>query len=680
MANPVPMSKVVVVGPKAVLAPTVDALHASNLMHIEDYTPGDAGFDLGSPLPEGAQVSERLLKVRGLLKGAQITAPEAMQPTAQSLSALESGLTAIEAELAKLIDERNTATEQAAALEEEAATLRRIQNFPLPLELTHGYRSLTVATGFLPAEKDPSPLKTVHRDLEYVASEETEGTFLFVAAPKTSERALQDALSKLDFRPLEVAATTGTAAGRLAKIEGEITQLKEKATAAEARIADVGGRHAHALYALDELLTIEADKSTAPVRFRTTKNAFVIEGWVPTAKVEPLRTRLQGATGGRVVVETLHEPTAVHDAHHAEPHGEGHAPAAEPPVQLQQRGIAGNYVLLVDTYSRPKYNEFDPTKLFLWGFPFFYGMMLGDVGYGIVLALLLAFGAFNPLLKMLGFESRAIISRILLHCALASTAFGFLYGEMFGLELIGPATRLNHHTGAMEETHALFTWSTHFLGTEFPISRFHNVPKLLMISLIIAGIHLLVGLILGLRNGTKAHGFGAAFKHRGGWFLITLSAFLALAYLPGVIKLHEWEVHLPSYYLWFILALVGAGIITLLIGEGGMAMLELPSVLSNMLSYTRLVAIGLSGVGVAVAGNEVAKLVMAGGSIGGIIAGVLILAVFHGLNLGLGVIGPALHSLRLHYVEFFTKFYEGGGEPYAPFGMTRRYTSREVKQ
>jgi V/A-type H+-transporting ATPase subunit I len=129
-----------------------------------------------------------------------------------------------------------------------------------------------------------------------------------------------------------------------------------------------------------------------------------------------------------------------------------------------------------------------------------------------------------------------------------------------------------------------------------------------------------------------------------------------------------------------------AGLVILAVGvamaftvEGINTVLELPGLTGNLLSYTRIYAIGLSSVGIALAFNEYMAVpaIEAGGI--GIIIGGLVLVAGHALNIGLGIIGPLIQTLRLHYVEFFTKFYKGGGVKFNPLNIRRKYT-KEAKE
>lgn len=697
MFQPVPMAKVAIVGAKPRLPETIETLHRLNLLHIEDFAGSqDDAFDLGSPLPNGSKVSERLLRVRGVLKGAQMAPPPTAKSfTVENLNALEGRLREVEDDVARLVEERSKVQDEAKGLQEQATLLNRILNFPTATRLLTGYRSLASAAGFVSAEADLGSLKAAHPDAEWMESVEAEGRFIVVFVPKAAERALQDALSKLSFQPMEVPSFEAPPRDMLATLEARRTQLEARLAQLDEKLAAIRERHASAFFALDEHLSIEADKATAPVRFRTTANSFMIEGWIPHDAYTKLESSLARATKNGVFLTRLqraatsHEPTkhAKPDAH-AEHHGDDAHVEENVPVKLKNPNRAGPYELLTDTYSRPKYNELDPTLFMYIGFPFFFGMMLGDIGYGIVLFALVAFGVFNKVYKVFGFQSQWHLNRIFLHCAVSSILFGLLYAEFFGLELWGAHGLLSHA-------------EAHLGPIPWPLARLEYVKLLLALSLLIGVVHLFIGLVLGMRNAAAEHGMADAIKHRGSWLCILLAVTLAgIAIVPDTLHLNESPAHeepagaadpaaeaheekiiahpQPLYYA--SLALLAVGIVLLVMGEGGIALLELPTVLSNLLSYTRLVAIGLSGVGIALAGNKVAAGMIGGSIPGGAVAGIITAILFHLMGVALGVLGPALHALRLHYVEFFTKFYTGGGTPYAPFGAQRKYTIQEVKQ
>ena len=188
-----------------------------------------------------------------------------------------------------------------------------------------------------------------------------------------------------------------------------------------------------------------------------------------------------------------------------------------------------------------------------------------------------------------------------------------------------------------------------------------TLPTVLVLGAILGFIHVNLGLFLGFINELVSHGFSHAFYAKISWYILELgAAVLALSSL-GLVPLH-WGIGL---------ALVVLAAVLLFIGEGIQGLVEIPAILTNILSYLRLGAVGLSSVGLAVVINEnLALPFMEKGGIYFVLA-LFIFVAGHTINIALGVIGPFLHSLRLHYVEFFSKFYKGGGIPFVAFGQEK---------
>ena len=163
--------------------------------------------------------------------------------------------------------------------------------------------------------------------------------------------------------------------------------------------------------------------------------------------------------------------------------------------------------------------------------------------------------------------------------------------------------------------------------------------------------------MLGFINELRAHGLSKAIYEKGSWFVLQFGVVLLALSSMGIIQL-------PSLVGYVFLLI---SIIMLFKGEGVRGIIELPSIFTNILSYSRLMAIGLSSVSLAVVINEMSLDFFEKGGFS-ILAGILILLIGHLLNIVLGLFGSFLHSLRLHYVEFFGKFFHGGAEKYRPFG------------
>jgi V/A-type H+-transporting ATPase subunit I len=251
----------------------------------------------------------------------------------------------------------------------------------------------------------------------------------------------------------------------------------------------------------------------------------------------------------------------------------------------------------------------------------------------------------------------------LIYCNVSTLFFGVLYGEFLGFPLAGHVIEGHHVAGLIPWWHTVDLFTA--MGGEvvtFPIHRMHLILTLLISTIVVGVIHINLGLIVGFVNVLKKHGMKAAVLEKVSWMTLQLGAFLVLFGIMGLT-----QTTTPGAAVLII------SIGMLIAGEGATVLLELPSILSNTLSYTRLLAVGLSSIGIASTINLMSDMLWSNGGMF-IIFAVIVFVLGHAINTALSIIAPGLHALRLQYVEFFTKFYEGGGRLYDPFGYKRIYT------
>jgi V/A-type H+-transporting ATPase subunit I len=341
---------------------------------------------------------------------------------------------------------------------------------------------------------------------------------------------------------------------------------------------------------------------------------FVIMGWIPKKHIRATRQSLKDTFGNRVVVREL--GTTEEDMKFA-------------PVWYDNPAWIKPFEFIMGLVSLPKYDEFDPSPILAIFFPIFFGMMVGDIGYGLVI---LAIGLYvRHRAEVNTFLGN--MARVLIISSIPTIIFGYLFGEFFG--------NLGEHLGWIEPVHLLgISWN-----------RGEAIIPMLILAISIGVIHVFLGLSIGIRNAiiTKSR------KHlaeRSGMILAITAIIVLLITAAGVLPA-------GGYYIGAGLMLIGLPL--LIYGGGAFGAMEVMGTVGNILSYARLMAIGMASVILAIVANEMA------GAFGIAIIGIIMAVLLHGLNIVLAMFSPSIHSIRLHLVEFFSKFYEGGGVAYKPF-------------
>lgn len=516
---------------------------------------------------------------------------------------IEKKLTDIEHQLEKTDSTIKELQTQLTKQQTLLGELTKLQGLEIPLEAFSDYTTLTYFVGWI---KDTEKLKhTLTGDYELYIGEKT--IALFTETSKQEET--QTVLRELAFSPITpIKGLTGSVTKNIEQTQLNIKKLEQELQESTQQQKQTVQKESTFLLGSELYLSKEIEKAEAPLRFATTERAFYINGWVPENTTKQAERDLLKISPHLYI-------------HFEEPTHEEHIP-----VKLANKSAVKPFEFFMNLYTLPTYHEMDPTFLVFITFPLLFGFMLGDMGYGLVTLVL-----FTILRKTMP-QAKAFFT-ILIWASIGTIFFGALFGEFFGLEEIG------HY----EIPHIL--------------SRAHDMMTLLFLAVAIGVIHLDLGLIMGFINDKKHHGFFKAFCGKFGWiFLQGAAALLGLSY-----------THTLTLSPLIGYAVLATAIAMIVYGEGIRGAVELPSIFSNILSYGRLMAIGLSSVMLAIVINESAFELFHKG-IGGIIAGILILIIGHTINIGLGLMGSFLHSLRLHYVEFFTKFFHGGGKKYNPFG------------
>ena len=658
MLKPKQMSRLLIAASRDHLAPVIAELYRHNLFHIEDYVDAGAegyeGFKIGTPLSGASEKSTDLIKIRAITSAISLSADDVDKKPSCSMDELqtkiERELPLLEREVEELTLRRSKLDTREKELEQKIAELTPFADIPVDLNLYHGYKRFTTIAGYVSREVILNVPHEMH------VSKGKDKKFLVVVFPTERRSEVEKTLQEAGFQSVPVPNESGSAKGRIEFYAGEIAATKTEILEISTQLENVKQKHASFLVACEELLKAEVDQSEAPLRFATTKQMFVAEGWVPTDQVTAVTNSLIHVAEGKIFVTVV--PTdPEHDS---------------VPVEYNNPDFAKPTQVLMDVYSRPGYTEVDPTLMISIVFPLFFGLILGDVGYGLIL-LIMAYG-LRRFLK--GEDSRMLLD-VLRNASISTIFFGIIFSEFLGFPIPGwnPVLYSRH---LMSE------------GGHGP-----NIPELMVFSIWIGIAHITLGRVLGMYNHAKQdHG-----RHRTlavmanfGWIavmwgiLIAIWSTASVPLMPNLTGLPVLATIPPVGFGLNVghivgLALLLAGII-FIARESVLEVIELPTIVSHVLSYARIVAVGLSSVAIAMVINfmsitmfikpQLENLSVVGVII--ILVGILVFIIGHALNTALGILGGGLHSIRLHYVEFFTKFYKGGGKKYVPFGMKRRFT------
>ncbi|MFC7047130.1 V-type ATP synthase subunit I [Halobacteriaceae archaeon GCM10025711] len=714
MLRPERMSKVSVTGSQGVLGEVIETVHDLNLLHVSDYNGAWEGFETGTPLRGAESASGKLVTVRSLKSILGVTEEDAGPARIVTEEALDEQLEEIRTEVNELDDRRSDVNDDLRRVNDRIDAAEPFVDLGIDLDLLAGYEHLSVAVG----EGDEDEVERALADADDVTSfevftgEETVAAFAYPA----DDAALDEALVGAEFARVEVPDASGDPEEYVAELEHDRQKLRSRLTSVESELENLRLEYAGFLLAAEETLAIKVQKTEIPLQLATTDHAFVAEGWVPTEEYGEFVATLHDAVGEHVEIEEL-ERASYEPSHPAHGHGDaaaGEEPAVadgghvtvpdDPPVVQDNPKPVKPFELLVETINRPRYFEIDPTVVLFLTFPVFYGFMIGDLGYGILYTAIgwwLASSFDSDAFKSLG--------RIAMWAGVFTAVFGVLYGEIFGFHLITE-----------------YVW-VGALGMEGPplekgLHATQFAQTWLVLSLLVGLVHLTTGYVFGFLNDLNGHGVKDAILENASWILLMNGLFVWIFSThaqgetgprpPFLFQVFNGEPFALGFggfspvvgQVGLVVAAVG--LVLLVAGEGIVGALESPDAFVNVISYTRIAAVLLAKAGMAFVvnllvfgayeiehgGEAVVHFtlnghvpegahVLFGGLVhmgaAGVLGGLIVLVVGHALVLALGVTSAGLQAVRLEYVEFFGKFYDGGGQKYEPFGYQRTYTTED---
>lgn len=617
------MSKLEIAGPKELLLDVLEVIREMGVLQLEtgETAVSDAAFESypSQPAAGSHAVSERLFLENMRRQTGEIIA---LLPAIDSRESWLDPLTILDTIAASITNHLTTCRkllERHEQLQQELEELKRYELLLSAIDRLMKDRDAHSGLEFIGITlRDAMFIERLREVLAGLVDGEctltttvaADGTMIgLIATPPSRSGIIRKVLSDEQFPELPFPKSLHEL-----PLPQRISYLEERLSVIRRSLAEVSAerelfaRHWLAFYRrLNQWLVERLALILVTGSVRKTGLCFIIHGWARTDETAALVERLNREFGGQVALEQR----AIMEQD-----------LEKVPVALRNPPYLKPFELLTRLLPLPRYSSWDPTPFIGIFFPLFFGMMLGDAGHGLVLLL-----AALLLLWRRPQGTMGDFARILLISSSYAVLFGILFGDFFG-EAGG---RLLHLTPLLPE-------------------RSQAIMPMLIFSLALGASHVVLGLLLGLITAVRRHERSEAAVR-----LITIALIACLAcLLVALLYPNPWLFSRP------ILILIALLLPLLMLSGGLLAPLEMVKTIGNIVSYARIMAIGLSSAMLANAANHIAGL--SGDLLLGILAGI----VLHSIAIILGLFAPAIHGLRLHFVEFFSKFIEPGGKRFDP--------------
>ena len=487
-------------------------------------------------------------------------------------------------------------------------------------------RDIRYLAGTLPS-RGLSRLEDALGALSYAAltviGNDRENVCVVIAMHACVEGEVRAATEQADFTQETFAALQGdTPAQYIARQQAQLRDIDIERQEMQKQLAgmadDIGG-----LKILYELLDQQLRRQQAAQKFAVTETTFLLQGWVPAPRAEKAEQKIRRLSP--VCALELRDPET----------------EEQPPVQLHNNRFASVFEPVVEGYSLPDYRGIDPTAVMAPFYACLFGMMVSDAGYGLVMALLIP---IFMKIKKIKFQNAKMLY-LLTYGGIATIIWGLIYNTVFGFN---PLPRS--------------LWLLDSVGDSLPVMG---------VCIGVGALHLFAGLGVGAYMNIKRGKPWSALFDQGFWIILLVGVGVMML-VPGGATIGKFMMIGGAVGILLTAGRDKPTVVGKLMGGFG-ALYGISSWLGDILSYMRLFGMGLATGVIGMVANMLAGLLMTNPI--GYVLGVLLLVAVHAFNAFINVLGAYVHSCRLAYIEFFSKFYEDGGVEFKPLTRTPRYVA-----
>ncbi|MGX8728386.1 MAG: V-type ATP synthase subunit I, partial [Lachnospiraceae bacterium] len=482
---------------------------------------------------------------------------------------------------------------------------------------------------------------------------ENDSTGICVLFLKRDAETVAEGLRKIGFaRPSQ--PESAVPAEQISLLEADMEKTEGKIAELTGEIGKYAGERER-LRAVSDYYRTRAEKYKFLGTIPQSEEVFFFEGWVPEPQAERVQKLLTEKYDAIVEVEDPPEGMVT-------------------PTLLKNNKFSASVEGVLESYGLPQKGRVDPTFVMSIFYVFFFGMMLSDAGYGLVMSV--ACGIILLKYKRMDTGLRRAIS-LFFWCGLSTIFWGLMYGGFFGDAI-----------DVIAKTYFGYTGDGILKALWFePLTN----PMVLLIWCLLFGvIHLFMGLALKGYEALRDKDYVSFFADVIAWYMLLIGLILMLLPSDLFASIAGMTFSFPPFVntLAIVLAIAGAVVILFMAGRtsknfiirialGAYDIYGITSWLSDVLSYSRLLALGLATGVIASVINMMAAMVGGSGFLGPILF-IIVFLLGHTLNIGINALGAYVHTNRLQFVEFFGKFYDGGGKKFAPFQTANKYI--EIKE